>query len=60
MVQNKSVLISGIGIAGPTLAYWLGVSRGENSRPHMFAAARQHGWPSGRKRKGQRRPTYIS
>jgi 2-polyprenyl-6-methoxyphenol hydroxylase-like FAD-dependent oxidoreductase len=25
-VQNKSVLISGIGIAGPTLAYWLGES----------------------------------
>lgn len=26
MVQNRSVLISGIGVAGPTLAYWLGNS----------------------------------
>jgi 2-polyprenyl-6-methoxyphenol hydroxylase-like FAD-dependent oxidoreductase len=23
-VHNRSVLISGIGVAGPTLAYWLG------------------------------------
>ena len=25
-MANKSVLISGIGVAGPTLAYWLGKS----------------------------------